>query len=80
MDDCVDYLMKSPEALPSDRQLCHFVRLQHIADEIGYQFSMDDPCAIVGISDLKVQYAIKNFERQLEEWRAHVPKELESSE
>jgi hypothetical protein len=74
----MDFMSSSAEALPSDQQLCHLVRLQHIADEIGYQFSMDDPCASVGLTDMKVQYAMKNFERQLEEWKSHIPKELDA--
>ena len=78
MDDCIDFITNSAEALPSDKQLCYFVRLQHIADEIGCQFSMDDPCAIVGLSDLKVQYALKNFERQLDDWKNAVPRELDA--
>ncbi|KAI9815595.1 MAG: hypothetical protein M1832_005456 [Thelocarpon impressellum] len=78
MDDCIDVLTDSPDALPSDRLLCQWVRLQHIGDEVGYQFSMDDPCASVGLADVKVQYALKGFERQLDEWKAHLPVEQDT--
>ena len=75
--DCVDFLESSPEALQSDRHLCQLVRLQQIAEDVGVQLSMDDPCALVGISDIKVQYALKGFERQLDDWQAQLPKELD---
>ncbi len=78
MMDCVEYLENSPEAAPSDRSLCHWVRSQHIAEEIGTQFSMDDPTASVSITDSKVQYALKGFENDLEKWSSQVPTEAQS--
>ncbi|KAI9672381.1 MAG: hypothetical protein M1817_003403 [Caeruleum heppii] len=79
MDDCIEFLETSPEALPSDKLLCQWVRVQHIADEVGRQFSMDDPCANLGLSDLKVQYALKGFERQLDDWSSHMPEGIENA-
>lgn len=76
MADSIDVLETSPEAAPSDKLLCQWVRSQHIAEDIGTQFSMDDPGANVNISDLKVQYALKGFERDLENWKRNVPPEL----
>ncbi|KAI9841773.1 MAG: hypothetical protein M1838_003418 [Thelocarpon superellum] len=76
MDDCLNVLQSSPDALPSDRLLCQWVRMQHIADEVGFQFSMDDPAGNLSLSDSKTQYALKGFERQLEDWHAHLPAEL----
>ena len=68
MDECLDVLENSEYALPSDKFLCQFVRLQHINEDIGLQFSMDDPSATINISDTRVQYALKAFENQLQEW------------
>lgn len=79
MSDCVDVLEKSPDAAPSDRSLCQWVRSQHIAEEIGTQFSMDDPVANVSISDAKVQHALKGFERDLEKWSNQIPPDVQSS-
>ncbi|RFU25659.1 hypothetical protein B7463_g10687, partial [Scytalidium lignicola] len=76
MADCIDVLETSPDAAPSDKLLCQWVRSQHIAEDVGTQFSMDDPLANVNISDLKVQYALKGFERDLENWSSHVPLEV----
>jgi hypothetical protein len=78
MDDCVDFLENSPEALPSDKVLCQWVRSQHIAEEIGTQFSMDDSTAKVSIGDSKVQYALKGFERDLEKWSSQIPPDVQS--
>ena len=75
MADCIEFLESSPEALPSDRSLCQWVRSQHIAEEVGTQFSMDDPVATVSIADTKVQYALKGFERDLEKWSSQVTPE-----
>ncbi|KAI9821143.1 MAG: hypothetical protein M1827_003877 [Pycnora praestabilis] len=74
MAECVEVLETSVDAFESDNFLCQWIRVQHIAEEIGIQFSMDDPFAVVTISDPKVQYALKGFERQLEEWRLQIPK------
>ncbi|KAI9796185.1 MAG: hypothetical protein M1833_006436 [Piccolia ochrophora] len=79
MQECIDVLESSPDALQSDKILCQWVRLQRIVEEVSIQFSMDDPSArIGGISDLKIQYALKGFERQLEDWNSQLPKELET--
>jgi hypothetical protein len=78
MDDCLKVLENSPEAAPSDKILCQWVRSQHIAEEIGTQFSMDDPVASVSIADSKVQISLKGFERDLENWNSQVPVDIKS--
>ena len=70
MDECLEVLETSDAALQTDRILCQFVRLQHIVEEVGHQFSMDDPSATITISDTRVQQALKTFEHQLKEWNA----------
>ncbi|KAI9885943.1 MAG: hypothetical protein M1823_002269 [Watsoniomyces obsoletus] len=78
MADCVEFLETSPEAVESDKAFCQWIRIQHIAEDVGVQLSLDDPSLNPGISDLKVQYTLKTFERQLADWRAQLPKELDS--
>ncbi|KAH8603081.1 hypothetical protein B0O99DRAFT_605034 [Bisporella sp. PMI_857] len=78
MTDCLNVLERSPEAAPSDKILCQLVRSQQIAEEIGTQFSMDDPSANVNIADPKVQYALKGFERDLTRWTNHIPPDTQS--
>lgn len=78
MAECIEVLETSPEASPTDKSLCQLVRNQRIAEDIGTQFSMDDPFATVNIADPKVQYALKGFERDLEHWSRNVPKEVQA--
>lgn len=79
MADCLSVLEKSPDAAPSDKFFCQWVRSQQIAEQVGEQFSMDDTDAVISIADPKVQYALKGFERDLEHWSNQVPKEFQSS-
>ncbi|KFZ11900.1 hypothetical protein V501_04476 [Pseudogymnoascus sp. VKM F-4519 (FW-2642)] len=78
MGECVEVLETSPDAAPSDKVLCQWVRSQHIAEEVGTQFSMDDSFASVSITDPKVQYALKGFERDLEHWSSHIPNDIQN--
>ncbi|KAL1982932.1 hypothetical protein VTN96DRAFT_619 [Rasamsonia emersonii] len=75
MDECIDILQNSPDALPSDRLLIYWTKLSHIAEEISFQFSMDDPASNLSLHDAKVQYALKGFEKQLDQWREEVDPE-----
>ena len=67
-EDCIKILTNFPAALPSDKWLCHLVRALHLVEDIGFQFSMDDPVSEVAVTDPKTQYHLKTFEKQLEEW------------
>ena len=69
MDECVEMLENSPNAYPSDKALIQWIKLQHIAEDVAFQFSMDDPTANVALSDAKMQYALKGFQGQLDDWR-----------
>ena len=75
-DECVDILTSSPDALPSDAYLCHLVRGQHIAEDIGLEFSMDDPASQLALTDSKTQHHLKAFERQLVDWHNGATKEM----
>lgn len=76
MGDCIESLESSPDAFESDKLLCQWVRVQHIAEDVGVRLSMDDPCASITLSDKQVRCALKEFEKQLEDWYAQLPKEL----
>jgi hypothetical protein len=75
-DECLELLDTAPDALPSDKWLCHLVRIQHIAEEVGFQFSMDDPASVVSLTDAKTQYHLKAFEKQLEDWQQHATMDI----
>jgi len=78
--ECIEVLETSPDAYASDNVLCQWARIQHITEEISIQFSMDDPVAQSGGLDTKLQYALKGFERQLDDWSRQVPTDLYSRE
>lgn len=75
MTECMDILESSPEAAPGDRYLCHLVWTHRLAEEVGIQFSMDDPSIFVNITEQKVQYALRGFERDLAKYSENIPKE-----
>ncbi|KAI0020975.1 hypothetical protein F4780DRAFT_770419 [Xylariomycetidae sp. FL0641] len=75
MTECMDILESSPDAAPTDRYLCHLVWTHRLAEEVGIQFSMDDPSVFVNITEQKVQYALRGFERDLTKYSNDIPKE-----
>ncbi|KAI1828435.1 hypothetical protein F4861DRAFT_177 [Xylaria intraflava] len=75
MTECMDILESSPEAAEGDRYLCHLVWTHRLAEEVGIHFSMDDPSIIVNITESKIQYALRGFERNLAKYSESVPDE-----
>lgn len=76
MEESLEILAKAPDAFPSDKWLVHIVQSQHIAEDVGNQFSMDDPPSDVSITQPKIQYQLKTFEKQLEDWRKKSTKDM----
>lgn len=76
MAECLDVLESSPEAAPTDKYFCHLVRTHQLAEEIGFQFCMDDPTVSVNLSDYMTQHKVRGFERELEKHRQEVSREL----
>lgn len=77
IDECLHDLETSEDALPSDTTFCQWVKLQRLADDLGTQISTDD-ISHAGISDLKIQLALKGFERQISDWKKQKPAEVTS--
>ncbi|KAI1107958.1 hypothetical protein F4804DRAFT_5518 [Jackrogersella minutella] len=73
MTECMDILESSPQAAPTDRYLCHLVWTHRLAEDVGIQFSMDDPGVFVNVSEQKVQYALRGFERDLSKYSESIP-------
>ncbi|KAK4549531.1 hypothetical protein LTR36_006528 [Oleoguttula mirabilis] len=71
--ECVDHLERATDTLPSDRMLLAWVRLIMIGEEISVSFSYEDPGGIAGISELRTQLMLKDFERRLTAWFTSVP-------
>lgn len=76
MAECMDILESSPEAAPTDKYFCHLVWTHRLAEEIGFQFCMDDPSVSVSLSDHMTQHRIRSFERELDKHKTQVPVEL----
>ncbi|KAK0654003.1 hypothetical protein QBC41DRAFT_351575 [Cercophora samala] len=77
MAECIDVLESSPEAVPTDKYFCHLVWTHKLAEEVGIQFSMDDPSSTPNIADSRTQYALRGFERELERYSENIPRELQ---
>ncbi|KAK4217008.1 hypothetical protein QBC37DRAFT_243647, partial [Rhypophila decipiens] len=75
MAECVDVLESSPDAAPTDGYFCQLIWAHRLAEDVGIQFSMDDPASTPNISEPRTQYALKGFERELERHVQSVPKE-----
>lgn len=75
MAESKDVLESSPDAAPSDKYFCHLVWTHHLGEEVGTQFSMDDPAIKVNITDVRTQYTLKALERDLEKYMSSTPAE-----
>ncbi|KAF7187983.1 Transcriptional regulator WAR1 [Pseudocercospora fuligena] len=78
MQECVDILETSSEALPSDKLFCQHIKIQHICEEVSVQFLMDDSTASISITDPKVTYTLNVLENDLKKWSEDIPAELKS--
>ena len=75
MRECIEVLESHPDAFPSDKVFCQHVKIQHICEDIGLQFLMDDNTAQISITDPKVTYALDVLENQLKSWKENIPSE-----
>ncbi|KAH6650308.1 hypothetical protein F5144DRAFT_588815 [Chaetomium tenue] len=74
--ECMEALESAPDAAPTDKYLCHLVWSHKVAEDIGIQFSMDEPSSTPNLAEARTQHALKGFERELEKYNNSVPKEL----
>ncbi|KAF3925328.1 hypothetical protein ABW20_dc0108847 [Dactylellina cionopaga] len=78
MGECVEFIEKCPDATLHDRIICQWVKLQRITEEVGIAFGYEDAVAKVNLAETRIQFALKGFERQLEEWEKNLPPECET--
>ncbi|OTA02810.1 hypothetical protein A9Z42_0032310 [Trichoderma parareesei] len=76
MTESLEILESSPDAAPTDKYFCHLVWTHRLAEEVGSQFSLDDPSTVVNITDARTQYALRALERDLDKYIASIPKNL----
>lgn len=74
MAESVKILETSPDAAPTDAYFCHLVWTHRLAEEVGMQFIHEDPSVSISITDVRTQYALKGLERDLDKYRASIPK------
>ncbi|OHW93090.1 fungal specific transcription factor [Colletotrichum incanum] len=75
MAESMEVLQTSADAAPTDKYFCHLVWTHRLAEEVGIQFSMDDPAIVPNITDSRTQYSLRMLERDLEKYIASVPEE-----
>ncbi|KAL2841696.1 hypothetical protein BJY01DRAFT_217227 [Aspergillus pseudoustus] len=68
MDECVEILENSPDALPSDKLVIHWAKLARIIEDISSRFFLDD-LGVQSFYEPHSQFTLKAFERQLEQWK-----------
>jgi RalA-binding protein 1 len=76
LEESLTILQTSPDAAPTDPYLCHLVRTNKLGEEIGTQFSFDEPIMTLNLADARSQVILRRFERELEKHKSEVPKEL----
>lgn len=63
LEDCTRVLEAAN--IHSDWIICRWVHLQHLADDVAVQFSIEDPSSCVGLDNASVRFALQGFESQL---------------
>lgn len=80
MDECLEILETSPDALPTDRTVIRWAKLARLTEDVSFQFSVDDPISDLTVSDPRVLYTLKAFERLLAQWKDDIPPDEYSRE
>jgi RalA-binding protein 1 len=76
MDESLQLLQSSPDAAPTDAYFCHLVWTHHLSEEVGVQFSLDDPTTDISMNDPRTQYILKGLEQELKRYKEKVPPDL----
>ena len=80
IDESVNTLESSPDAAPSDRVLCQWVKRQHLVEEVMEKFHTDELTDAASASDPIIHNIVKSFEEKLNSWRKNIPEEVVSCE
>ncbi|KAF2816838.1 uncharacterized protein BDZ99DRAFT_492786 [Mytilinidion resinicola] len=74
MAECMSLLETSP--ILADKQICAWVRLQRIADEATTAFGFDDASTSFGLTELRMQVVLREFERKMDAWMRTTPPDV----
>ncbi|OGM48751.1 Zn(II)2Cys6 transcription factor [Aspergillus bombycis] len=72
MDECLEVLETSPDALPSDKVLCQHVRLQRITEEAAMQLSFKGASASLTLRAMQIQTSYRLSKRQIFNWKKSI--------
>ena len=73
MEECIKFLEAEAHCIASDRELCRWVRLANLADDVGIQFSIEDPSFCNGLEDGGVRFVLRGFKSQLHKYSTECP-------
>ncbi|KAL9121296.1 MAG: hypothetical protein Q9187_002151 [Circinaria calcarea] len=72
-------LENSPDAAPSDKVLCQWVKRQHLLEEFMEKLHTDELADAASSSDPIIYSVLKTLEERLNSWRENIPEETMSS-
>ncbi|KAL1887657.1 hypothetical protein Cpir12675_006463 [Ceratocystis pirilliformis] len=75
MAESIAVLETSPEAAPTDRILCKYVRMLHISEDISNQFLPEESFCYLGLGDIRAQVSLRGFQESLEILRNEICRE-----
>jgi hypothetical protein len=75
LDDCLEALVNSPQALPGDADVVYHAKLAHFIEKLVVRFKMHDPseCETMLMSDRSVVESLVDFRAELEQLRSQRP-------
>jgi hypothetical protein len=76
--ECIETLSNSPHALNTDPLFCHWLKLMVISEDIYTSLSFDDEPNCANLSETRVHFILKSFEKRLENWRKEITPEIDS--
>jgi hypothetical protein len=69
LDECMEALETSEEAIPSDKLLCRSVRLQHIAHRASTRFASEHGLDVPHMTKPALREAKSEFKEELRKWK-----------
>lgn len=76
LENCIEFIDKSPRAAASDKRLVVWARLLRLCEEITNSFGYDSD--VVSLSESRVQLMLKSFEMRLSLWDRELAPELKT--
>jgi hypothetical protein len=78
VEDCYRAVIEANES-EADRLLPYFFQLQRLAEEVNLAFDYDDHQQLPQLDALRIEVLVKNFNRQLNQFKEYFPSEVWSN-